>query len=226
MKTALALAIALPLLATDQGLKPRKSAADYPSQADHASYSIGAEVLTPELVKTLFSSDLNRGWVVVEVSIYPKDGNQIDVSLRDFMLRQSGTTTAVRAGRPATVATKLQKTAPTNRDITIVPSETIGYESGTWTDPSTGQRRRSGGWYNSSGVGVGVGSNKPASTDRDRDVMEQELLDQMLPEGATAKPVAGYLYFPLPDKKRSTAFDLEFDSSAGRVEIPLATRKR
>lgn len=221
--------VALGLVATgfaqDQGLKPRGSASDYPSEAAGAEYSIGAAVLPPEMVKKLFASELNRGWIVVEVALYPKAGQQIEVDMRDFTLRTADGKATARAARPSAVAGSLQKNGGKDRDVTVVATETVGYESGSYNDPATGQWRRSSGWYTGTGVGVGVDPNPRASTGRDRDVLDQELADQMLPSGPTSKPVAGYLYFPMPDKKRTTALDLEHETAAGRVEMPLVSKK-
>ena len=51
--------------------------------------------------------------------------------------------------------------------------------------------------------------------------METELTDKSLPEGRTAKPVAGYLYFPFPGKKKDVAYDLEYHCQGERFLLPL-----
>ena len=101
----------------------------------------------------------------------------------------------------------------------------IGYERGRVYDPATGQEQKVGGVYTSTGVGVGVGTRGgPARTERDREVMELELTEKGLPEGSTKKPVAGYLYFPLPEKKKSDAYQLE--CTLGGVKSVLALKSR
>jgi len=91
----------------------------------------------------------------------------------------------------------------------------------------TGQRRHASGVYTETGVGVGVGDPgypqppRPGSTDRDREVMGQELTDKMLPEGQTANPIAGYLYFRLPAKARTSALELQYFAAAGKVRVLL-----
>src|SRR5437660_988473 len=70
----------------------------------------------------------------------------------------------------------------------------------------------------------GAGNRQPApgSTDRDRYTMEQELSDKALPEGAASRPVAGYLYFPMPaHKKASDVTALEYNGSAGKVHVNI-----
>ena len=108
----------------------------------------------------------------------------------------------------------------------LYPSAGVGYESGPSYDPVYGTRR-GGGVGTSVGVGVGVGDSRPAATDRDRKTMELELGEQQLPEQVVTKPVAGYLYFPLPTKKKGVAYELEYNGPAGKLVLsfPPATGK-
>jgi hypothetical protein len=52
--------------------------------------------------------------------------------------------------------------------------------------------------------------------------MELELTEKGLPEGSTKTPVAGYLYFPYPEKKKSDAYQLEY--TLGGVKGALALK--
>jgi hypothetical protein len=47
-----------------------------------------------------------------------------------------------------------------------------------------------------------------------------------LPEGKTASPVAGYLYFPLPLKKTKGAFELQYthDGSSANLTLPAPAK--
>jgi len=204
------------------GVKPKLAASDYPSHAAADSAGIGARLLTPAQVRASFSTDLNRAYLVVEIAVYPKDGTQLDLGPGDFMLRVAGTDISARPAAPRTVASVLQKSAARDRDIALYPTAGVGYESGGGYDPVYGGRR--GGWSTSTGVGVGVGSPRPASTDADRKTMELELGDQQLPEKMIAAPVAGYLYFPLEERKKGTKYVLEYQGGAGKANLPLAQR--
>jgi hypothetical protein len=51
--------------------------------------------------------------------------------------------------------------------------------------------------------------------------MELELSEKQLPEKVVSAPVAGYLYFPLPAKKRRGAYELEYDGTAGKATLAL-----
>jgi hypothetical protein len=203
----------------DQHVIPaRDSAAAYPAHTERAVLAIGAELLTAGQVHGSFSSELNRAYLVVEVGLFPNE--QVDVTALDFSLTPAGTQTVLRPVRPGVAAAVLQKPAPGTRkpgapgDINVYPSVGIGYESGSAYDPVTG-RRRGGGWTTGAGVGVGVGGSggglpPPASTGADRRTMETELSEKALPDGATVRPVAGYLYFPFPGKKREASYDLVY----------------
>jgi hypothetical protein len=201
-----------------QGVKPRPQATDYPVQTSQDGTAIGAALVPPAEVRSAFVTDLNRGYAVVEIALYPKGGRMVDVNTDDFLLRVVGTKETSRPVRPKAVAAVLQRTAPTERNIDLYPTVGIGYESGGY-DPMTG--RRGGGVVTSTGVGVGVGSTKPAATDQDRKTMETELTEKGLPEGKTARAVAGYLYFPMRAKKRAVAYEIEYQGGSGTAVLPL-----
>ena len=100
----------------------------------------------------------------------------------------------------------------------------VGYETGTYTDPYTGQRRRAGGVTTSAGVGVGVGvggsGSQSGSTEADRKAMEIELKEKGLPEGKASAPVAGHLYFPISNKKNAK-YQLEYMLNGEKVTLLL-----
>ncbi len=209
-----------------RGTAPRTEVSRYPVHARGDGVAVGAVLLSPEQIRRVFASDVARCCAVVEVAIYPEAGKPLDVSAGDFTLRlnvadTAGADIAAKPSSARVLALVLQKTSPSQRDITIYPQVGIGYESGPpWYDPVTGERR-GGGLRTSAGVGVGVGDSRPASTGRDRDVMELELEEKGLPEGMISAPVAGYLYFQLPTKKKNAASQLEYRVNGGKVTLRL-----
>jgi hypothetical protein len=109
-----------------------------------------------------------------------------------------------------------------------VTAET-GVIVGSGTDPSTGRRATSTGTYE--GVGVNnypsqtpIPSSGPSNLDADR--MEAQLEKWALPEGKTASPIAGYLYFPVPSKKGKAALELQYshDNSSANLKLPAPTK--
>jgi hypothetical protein len=209
------------LAAADPGIKPRAAVEDYPVRGSTPSVSIGAHRLSAGEVSGGFATDLSPGYIVLEVAVYPNNGKSVDLGPGDFLLRRAGTKEAVRPAAPKAIAAALQRSAAHDREITLSPTVGVGYESGPrGYDPVYG--RRGGGVNTSVGVGVGVGGNQaPASTPEDRKTMALELGEKQLPEKVISGPVAGYLYFPLAEKKRLGAWELEYDGPAGKVTLPL-----
>jgi hypothetical protein len=55
--------------------------------------------------------------------------------------------------------------------------------------------------------------------------MELELTEKGLPEGMMSRPVSGYLYFSLKDRKKGEAFHLEFTAAAESIVLPVQPDK-
>ncbi|MBZ5618516.1 MAG: hypothetical protein LAQ69_07315 [Acidobacteriia bacterium] len=209
------------------GIRPRGNPTDYPAHQTGKGVTIAAAVVAPEQVAKLFATDLNRGgYIVVEVAVYPEAGGEVAVLSRDFLLRIGSDPTTARPVSAQTIASALQrKNAPPKPrspgDVTVYPTATIGYESGSYN----GQRR--GGVYTAAGVGVGIGDPgpgappRPASTDVDRSTMQQELEDKGLPEGKTTEALAGYLFFLKPASAKRTAPSLHLTYYAADGEVSL-----
>jgi hypothetical protein len=233
LKTCLALALMCVVSLSAEapkGTVPRATADRYPAHTEQSGVGVGVTLLTADQVRKAFASDVNKCCVVVEVALYPPKDSTVKVSLNDFVLRVADSDIAARPSGAKVLAAKLQKKAasPQDRDISISPNVGVGYDSGGYYDPATGQRR-AGGVYTSTGVGVGIGGSRPqpGSTDVDRNTMELELNEKGLPEGEAAAPVAGYLYFALPqtkDKakdKKAPAHQLEYNLYGHKVVLTL-----
>ena len=237
MKRLARFGLAVPLLAAaaGSGIRPRGSSADYPAHETAGEVTVGAAIVPPEQVHKLFATDLNGGgYIVVEVAVYPEAGREVNVASGDFMLQIGPDAETVRAVSAAAIASVLQRKnlppPPKPGGVTVTPTATVGYESGGY-DPLTG--RRTHGVYTGAGVGVGVGEAGgpqvpgPASTDRDRSTMQQELADKALPEGKTASAVAGYLFFPKPaGKVKSPSAELTYYGASRQLKLRVpVTRK-
>jgi hypothetical protein len=196
------------------GLKPRPNAIDYATNSEDKGVRIGAEIVSPDNVRNLFSTDLSS-YVVVEVAVWPASGKPLDLSAVDFALKLDSSRGPVRPVSPRTISGVLQRKGQSRRDD-IVLYPTVGVTTGTWgTGTSVGV-----------GVGMGGGPPGPASTDQDRRTMQMELEDSGLPETIVQKPVAGYLYFPAGSKnKKLTSVELIYDSDAASVKMTLPADK-
>lgn len=230
-------AVGVALLARDaRGIRPRSGGADYPAHESAAGITVAAAVIPPDEVRHMFATDLNAGFIVMEVAVYPGNAPEVDLSAADFALKIGASQTLLRPVNGRAIAAILQRTnsprQPTRAsDVTLYPTAGIGYESGGY-DPVTG-RRRTGGVYTESGVGVGIGASgapppdpHPASTDRDRLTMQQELDDKALPEGKATQPVAGYLYFPRPaGKQRNALYEITYYGVSGKLRLAVPPPK-
>lgn len=222
-------ALVTPCLAADaRGLKPRPSPADYPAGTSLRDGTVlGAAILAAGEVRNAFATDLNRGWLVVELAIYPPKAGRAAIAGSDFVLfvRSRGETFMIRPQEASTVARILQREtkARSDSDVTLYPTVDVGYDSG----PSI-YGGRGGGWRTGAGVGVGIGKGSgpppPASTAKDLETMQTELEEKGLPAGSAAAPAAGHLYFPVMDRKlsmKTASFELEYDGPAGKERFRL-----
>jgi hypothetical protein len=195
--------------AQNGGVPARPQPSDYPAHIPGNSATVAADWMGDDQVKGAFSTDLSE-YAVIEVAVFPKDGKTLDISTLDFALKGDGR--FIRPVDPRTIANVHQRRANKRRDdIALYP--TVGMTTGTW----------------GTGVGVGVGVGRggypgPASTPRDRDVMERELEDKGLQDGPTAKPVAGVLYFPV-GKKRAASYELEYQSGDNDIRMKVSATK-
>jgi hypothetical protein len=205
-----------------RGSVPRSSADRYHSHAQSDGTSVGAEILTPKQVGKAFVSDLNRCCIVVEFAYYPsKENVPHDLSLDDFALYISGSDIGTKPQSATLVAASLQKKAGSGLPAAVHGGATVGYESGTYTDPNTGQPTRVHGVYSGTEVNVSDPRPAPGSTERDRQIMEKELDEKGLPLGKAAVPVSGYLYFSIHDRKKDAKYQLEYNFNGEKLVLPL-----
>ena len=205
-----------------RGSAPRSSAEKYKAHANHDGVSIGAELLTRKDVSKEFASDLNRCCVVVQVAVYPKTDETLNLSRDDFSLRVAGTDTVVRPLSPSEVSAKLQR--KTNPDTPVITSASggIGYEVGTHPDPVTGQPVHGHTLTTSVSVAGAAGRvASPAASEGDREAIERELNEKGLPQTKISVPVSGYLYFSLPKRKNDAKYRLEYGVKGSSLSLPL-----
>ncbi len=218
-------AIATGLVAdASHGIPARNNVRLYRGTTSTDTYDLGVTLLPESTVKQQFSSEIYRGYVVVEVAFFPKDGANVNVSHGDFSLRNKESGQVAYSTIPSNIAGVLQKAA-SRRTVDVYPEASVGYETGRGTYDGVNGPRRSG-VYTASGVGVGVGNpgQRPGASPQDRQVTQMELADKALPEGATTQPVAGYLYFPITSKKRSTPYEVVYRTPQGSVTLSAGQR--
>jgi hypothetical protein len=215
--------------AGQKATEPRDSAEKYAAHGEKEGISIGAEMLTRKQVAKEFTADVNHCCLVVEVAVYPKKDEALELSADDFSLYVEGNDVPVKPEGAAALAAKLEKkndSGPgSGAGVTTESSVGIGYESGTIIDPVTGQPERVHGVTTSASVGVGIGGGNgggPAPAGgHDRDTIARELGEKGLPEVKITVPVAGYLYFPVSKVKKDAKFSLEYSLKSGTLVLQL-----
>jgi len=212
------------------GTAPHTAVTDYAAHAAQDNIQIGASLLTHKELKKVLATDVNQCCIVVEVAIYPPKENFVKISLDNFMLREPGMDTGTRPSTADVLAARLEAT-PTKPDREHTPGVTrsseIGYGRTTGRD-SCGDRTSSGGIYTRESVGVGVpvgGSSQPSLPEgsvpqSNRRAIEAELTEKGLPQVESWAPVAGYLYFSVPKKKKD-GYELVYTMGDKKVVLAL-----
>lgn len=215
--------------AGEHGLRPRPTPDDYPARQTANGFTLAAAVLTPEQVKKRFATDLNHGYLVVEVAVYLEAGHDVKMATRDFTARFGSDSEIDRPLSPEAIAARLGKkdAAPPEAPskVHVYTAETIGYEHG----PAGPNGRPTGGVYTATTTGVSVGDppypppgTRPSSSGgMDRTSIQLELDDLSLPERTISEDTAGYLYFAKPTKGKSSPLHLTYYGETGQIQLKL-----
>jgi hypothetical protein len=204
------------------GVPPCAGSSDYPVRREAQNATIAAALVPPDLAKKIFPPEVNRNFVVVEVAVFPLEGQTADVDSFDFGLKFSADEVSHPRAPDEIVSMWMEQSTPQPPSKVGVTGETgVVYQTGN--DPVAG---RSHGWGTYSGVGVSSGQPappRPLSTNA-RD-LEANLRARALPEGPAVRPVAGYLYFPLPTKKhKSGPLELQYLKDGVLVSLPIPAK--
>jgi hypothetical protein len=213
-----------------------QSPGNYPVTSHVPGAMMAAKALSPAQVKTAFGSDTYKGYIVIEVAVFPDAGASFDLSPRDFLLRIGESGELLRPSAPSTIALAIdEKNNPTHppdvrRPVDVTTRTTIGYDSAGAYNPNTGKRQAV--IYTGTEVDVAPGGSTPARPPRASkgpsfDSMEAELSAKALPETSVSRPVAGYLYFIPPKKKATGMYNLDYSNDAGsrlRLAVPPPSR--
>src|SRR5215469_8044571 len=146
--------------ADDSGVAPRGKPADYPAHQAVKTAELAAAVLSPDQVRRIFSAEVAKAYTVVEIAVYPADGQKFEVDLLDYSLQMGGQ--IVHADKPDNVMIPWGNTSgPTiaNRGPNL--TEDTGVIVARGTDPATGRPRTAVGTWEEVGV-----SNYPRRSDQ------------------------------------------------------------
>ena len=191
-------------------VRPRVEVSEYEIQASTHRVQFGAALLSRSEASRFFTP-LEDQYYVVEIAVYPVQGQPVELERDSFRLGTDGKSR--KPQNPHAIATFLFKTAPPapGMETTSRRSESIGIrrETGRPTEVFTEQRR---------GVGISSGHYW---THEDRERMYSELSSLELPEGSTAEPVAGYLYFSIKSKRPAETVELLYRDAGENVTLRL-----
>jgi hypothetical protein len=212
------------------GRTPRSSSSEYPARADTPTATIAAVRVSPEQLNKTFPSDFAKKYVVVEVAIYPRDGATVEVATMDFVLRLADSES--RPDSPDEIA-GLWRPRTAHPDVTSkthVTTET-GVIVASGVDPNTGRRVTNTGTYEKVGVSNGGDPNRPMNyptggNNADADRIEAQLAKWELQDGKTSSPVAGYVYFPVAQKKSKGALELQYahENASANLTLPAPSK--
>lgn len=224
--------VASSIAQTRSGTVPQPAATDYAAHASQDNIQIGASLLTHKDLKKVFATDVNQCCLVVEVAFYPPKDNFVKISLDDFMLREAGMEVGPRPSTAEVLAARLEvRPVPPDREhrAGVNSSSEIGYERDTPVNNGNNNGNRQtnrGGIYQRQSVGVGIPvggkspERSPAAAESNRRAIEAELQEKALPEISAWEPVAGYLYFSVPKKKKG-GYELVYMAGDKKVVLPL-----
>jgi hypothetical protein len=154
-----------------RGTVPRAAPDKYDAHAEQSGVAIGATMLTPKQARKIFTTDVDRCCLVVEVALYPQKEGPTEVSLNDFTLRIMGQDIAAKPSSAKVVAWRSSRDQDRLRPTLIT-------------------------------------------------AMELELSEKGLPQGNTATPVSGYVYFALSKNKNAT-YQLEYMHKDNKIVLAL-----
>jgi hypothetical protein len=218
-RAALVLPVLAGALAAQYGTTPKTSEQDYPAHVKLDRLSIGAEYLVHS-----FSSGtqmfIAKDYLVVEVALFPANGQRLPVNASLFSLRINGHKQAV-APQPAEIVANALKYPDQNTSSGLQPTAQLG-------PIVLGQPRPVERFPGDPTV-----TNKPPlsrSPDDDPNAVAKEpavkaeelVVQAALPEGERHGPTSGFLYFPYRGKlSHIRSLELVFASPAGSVSLPM-----
>jgi hypothetical protein len=212
----------------ETGVPPRPDSSEYPAHQPLRNGGVVAGVLLPaEKVAAIFSPDVSKHYVVVEIAVYPETGRSVDLQVLDFALKTGDDSSfPVTASEVAWHGKHAPKNSTSVSAARVVGEVGVGY--GTRQNPATGRTEHGLDTWTAVGVDTRPLPNPPNGGANSADrvyQLEGKLQTFELPEGPATRPVAGYLYFAAPLKKaKSAPLTLEYSRSGERVELALPAK--
>jgi hypothetical protein len=211
------------IAAADTGTPTRPTAAQYDVHQEIADATIAATLLTPARTSTIFSTDVRKNFMVVEIAVYPGNGHTLDLSMVDFTLRTGPDSTdlAVTPENVAWHGKRMPGPSQSSRTVNVIGE--AGIAVGTRTNPVTGRTDHGVATYGAVGVDTrpqAVSTNPNSAADNIYR-LETKLRALELQEGQVTHPISGYLYFPVSKKRNNVSPVLEYSRNGERTALSL-----
>jgi hypothetical protein len=181
-----------------------------PYKNENQSVEISATpILDREQIKQILGSDLDGHYILVQVTVTPKFGEEIDIRRDNFLLRTD------KDGERATpyVASQIA-----GKGALVVSQTSVGGSSG---GPQFGSPYD----YPAYGGGVGGGPTQITAAQAKMQTgakgdspLLKALAEKILPEKKTAAPVSGILYFPM-EKQKQKDLELIYNAPEGKLSL-------
>jgi len=204
------------MLAAQYGTTPKASAQDYPARATLEKLSIGAEYLVHSFSRgrDMF---IAKDYLVVEVALFPANGQTLLADSGHFSLRVNGHKQALAPQTPEIVAATLKYPDPNSGVHSVEqvgpvvfgqprPAERFPGDPNARTNPPRP-----------------VPDDNLGGLDKQPPIKAEELVVQAaLPGGEHRGPTSGYLYFPYRGKvSHIRSLELIFAGPAGNATLQL-----
>ena len=187
--------------ASDPGVPPRAASTDYPVHGPAESATIAAAIVPPNQVSKMFSPDISKDYIVLEVAIYPQNGVPFDAQSADFSLRVGQR--IGRADSPLAVSPWPDRRAPGIHSPVDVTTE-VGVVHESENDPVYGRQH---GTETYSGVAVTAPATitcRPRPTRAWIRASSSDKVQRMaLAEGDTRSQSPGTYIFPSTQSARN-----------------------
>jgi hypothetical protein len=200
-------AVSLLLAATLCAGKPKTTG---PFKNENQSLEISATlILDREQIKEMIGSDLDGHFILVNVTVTPKFGSQVDIHRDDFLLKtdKDGERTAPFVGSQIT-----------GKGALIVTEKSTGGSTG---GPQFGSP------YDYPAYSGGVGGGPTQITEAQAKLhtggkvdtpLLKVLNEKIMPEKKSEGPVSGLLYFPM-EKQKQKDLELIYNTPDGKLTL-------
>ncbi len=185
---------------------------------DHLALSATA-YCTRDEVKQQIGSDLGGYFIVVSVTLTPKDGKPLAVDRDDFLLRSYKDGQKSGPFEPTQIAGRATLVVSSQGSGGGMAAESGGPSWGGMGGPPMRMPGSGGGFGSTTSDTDSAKATVNAGAKDKEDPVLAVLKEKILPEKQTTEPVSGLLYFSLEGKHKPKDLILQYEGPAGRMVL-------